>query len=108
MKLITIILLLLSTTLFAQYPDAKEVLDKIDKNMSSKNRVATSKMIIHGKRGSRTIESKSYAEGDKKSFTEYLSPAREAGTKMLKLEDKLWIFSPTTDRIIQISGHMLR
>jgi outer membrane lipoprotein-sorting protein len=108
MKSLTIILLFISTTLFAQYPDAKDVIDKIDKNMSSKNRILTSKMIIHGKRGSRTIESKTYAEGDKKSFTEYLSPAREAGTKMLKLEDKLWIYSPGTDRIIQISGHMLR
>ena len=27
---------------------------------------------------------------------------------MLKLEDRLWIYSPTTDRIIQISGHLLR
>ena len=27
---------------------------------------------------------------------------------MLKQEDKLWIYSPSTDRIIQISGHMLR
>jgi outer membrane lipoprotein-sorting protein len=27
---------------------------------------------------------------------------------MLKLEGQLWIYSPSTDRIIQISGHMLR
>ena len=27
---------------------------------------------------------------------------------MLKLENKLWIYSPSTDRTIQISGHMLR
>jgi len=27
---------------------------------------------------------------------------------MLKLDNLLWIFSPATDRIIQISGHMLR
>ncbi|MDA3779176.1 MAG: outer membrane lipoprotein-sorting protein [Bacteroidales bacterium] len=46
--------------------------------------------------------------GDEKSFTEYLSPAREKGTKMLKLEDELWIYSPSADRIIKISGHMLR
>jgi outer membrane lipoprotein-sorting protein len=46
--------------------------------------------------------------GNKQSFTEYLSPARDQGTKMLKLEDQLWIYSPSTDRIIQISGHMLR
>jgi len=27
---------------------------------------------------------------------------------MLKLEDQLWLYSPSTDRTIQISGHMLR
>ena len=27
---------------------------------------------------------------------------------MLKLEEQLWIYSPFTDRTIQISGHMLR
>jgi outer membrane lipoprotein-sorting protein len=46
--------------------------------------------------------------GDTKSFTEYLSPPRERGIKMLKLEEQLWIYSPSTDRAIQISGHMLR
>jgi outer membrane lipoprotein-sorting protein len=89
-------------------PDANLILDKVDKNMSSKNRIFESEMIIHGRRSSRTISSVSYSTGDKKSFTEYLSPAREQGTKMLKLENQLWIYSPSTDRIIQISGHMLR
>src|SRR5664280_2642567 len=88
--------------------DAKLILDKVDKNMSSKNRVFESEMIIHGRRSSRTITSKSYSAGTKQSFTEYLSPAREQGTKMLKLEKQLWIYSPSTDRIIQISGNMLR
>lgn len=67
-----------------------------------------STMIIHGKRNSRSVTSRSYSEGDKQSFTEYLSPAREQGTKMLKLKDQLWIYSPSTDRTIQISGHLLR
>ena len=89
-------------------PDAKVILDKVDKNMSSENRIFESEMIIHGRRNSRTITSRSYSAGDKQSFTEYLSPVREQGTKMLKLENALWIYSPSTDRIIQISGHMLR
>lgn len=89
-------------------PGADAILDKVDKNMSSKNRVFESEMIIHGRRASRTITSRSYSVGDSKSFTEYLSPPREQGTKMLKLENQLWIYSPSTDRIIQISGHMLR
>ena len=90
------------------YPDANVILDKVDKNMSSKNKIFESEMIIHGRRTSRTITSISYSAGNKQSFTEYLSPAREQGIKMLKLENQLWIYSPSTDRIIQISGHMLR
>ena len=89
-------------------PDANEILDKVDKNMSSKNRVFESEMTIHGRRSSRTITARSYSVGTKQSFTEYLSPAREQGTKMLKLEKQLWIYSPSTDRIIEISGNMLR
>lgn len=89
-------------------PDANEILNRVDKNMSSKNRIFESEMIIHGRRASRTITAISYSAGTRQSFTEYLSPARDQGTKMLKLENQLWIYSPSTDRIIQISGHMLR
>ena len=88
--------------------DADDILKKVEKNMSSDNRVFESSMTIRGNRTSRTITSRTYSVGDTKSFTEYLSPAREQGTKMLKLENQLWIYSPSTDRTIQISGHMLR
>ena len=85
-----------------------EILRKVDDNITSTNKILTSKMIIHGRRGDRTIESKSWILGNLKSFTEYLSPARERGTKMLKLENELWTYSPQTDRTIRIAGHMLR
>ncbi|MDD3078343.1 MAG: outer membrane lipoprotein-sorting protein [Paludibacter sp.] len=110
MKQLKFIILFLSINVLAmaQYPSEKNILDKIDDNMSAKTRVMTVKMEIDGARGTRTMESKIWTEGDKRSFTEYLSPAREKGTKMLKLENQLWIYSPTTDRVMQISGHMLR
>jgi len=108
MKKIVIPMFMLCVSINAQNPSAREIIEKVDKNMSADSRVFTSKMIIHNRRNTRTIESKSWSLGEKKSYTEYLSPAREQGTKMLKLDDQLWIFSPSTDRIIQISGHMLR
>jgi len=80
-------------------PSGKDILNLIDKNLTSKTRILTAKMVISGARESRTIEFNSWAEGEKKAYTEYTSPAREKGTKMLKMEDKLWIFSPSTDRI---------
>lgn len=99
---------LLFFILSASGQDANQILDKVEKNMSSDNRIFESSMIIQGSRATRTITSRTYAVGEKRSFTEYLSPAREQGTKMLKLENQLWIYSPSTDRTIQISGHMLR
>jgi len=99
---------MLCTALNAQYPSASEIIEKVDRNMSADSRVFTSTMTIHSPRNTRTIESKSWSMGENKSYTEYVSPPREQGTKMLKLDNLLWIYSPSTDRIIQISGHMLR
>ncbi|HQB78931.1 MAG TPA: outer membrane lipoprotein-sorting protein, partial [Tenuifilaceae bacterium] len=101
-------MLLSITTLAAAAQNAEDILSKVDENMASDNRIVEASMTIHGKRNSRTITSRTYSVGTKKSFTEYLTPAREQGTKMLKLDNQLWIYSPSTDRTIQLSGHMLR
>ena len=105
-----VIYMLLFSFVFSQVENISidDIIVKMDRNLNSKSRVLKSKMVVHGRRSSRIIESKNWVIGTDKSFTEYLSPAREAGTKMLKLDDKLWTYSPQTDRVIQISGHMLR
>jgi outer membrane lipoprotein-sorting protein len=104
-----LITLLLTPMAWTQTPPTgEEILRRVDANIGSDNKIATSEMIIHGRRGSRSIKSKSWIYGEEKSFTEYLAPAREAGTKMLKLEDQLWTYIPSTDRTIKISGHMLK
>jgi outer membrane lipoprotein-sorting protein len=102
--------LLLFTLLFGQKSQmtVEQIISAMDKNLNAKSRIMKSKMIVHGKRSTRTIESRNWVIGIDQAFTEYLSPPREAGTKMLKLDDKLWTYSPQTDRVIQISGHMLR
>ena len=87
---------------------ADDIMKAMDENLNAESRIITSKMVVRGRRSSRTIESKNWVVGTDLAFTEYLSPPREAGTKMLKLGDKLWTYSPQTDRVIQISGHMLR
>ena len=98
----------LLSILFNQDITVDYIINQIDFNLNSDNRVLTSKMIVHGRRTSRTIVSKNWIVGTDKAFTEYLSPPREAGSKMLKLDNVLLTYAPQTDRIIQISGHMLR
>ncbi|MBN2205870.1 MAG: outer membrane lipoprotein-sorting protein [Candidatus Aminicenantes bacterium] len=97
-----------SAAAFAQAPSAEEILDRVDRNAVPGSKILVSEMTIHGRRESRTIRAKSWIEGEDKAFTEYLDPPRERGVKMLKLGDRLWTYSPDTDRAISISGHMLR
>ena len=102
------LLLILPAWLFSQTPTAEEIIKRVDKNAISDTKIVVSKMIIHGRRGERTVEAKSWQRNIVDSLTEYLAPPREKGTKMLKLGEQLWTYSPATDRTILISGHMLR
>ena len=105
--LITLLFALLSITQ-TNAQDATAILNKVDDNINSNTSITKSDMIIYGRRNQRTVTSVGYSEGKNKSFSEYLAPASERGTMMLKLEDNMWIYSPSTDRTIQLSGHMLK
>jgi outer membrane lipoprotein-sorting protein len=90
-------------------PSGEDILAKVDDNLYFAEAVIMAKMIVHGRSGSRTIESKTWKKGTERSLVEYLAPPREAGKKMLKLDDQVWNYIPEpTDRIIRISGHLLR
>ena len=100
---------LFSITGFAQTPSGSDVIKEIDKNLVLDKAISNTTMIIHGRTGTRSIKSKNWIEGKDKVFVEYTYPVREIGKKMLKLGDELWNYYPEpTDRIITISGHLLR
>lgn len=103
-----LLILLSGAAISAQTPDANTILKAIDKNMVSTSSKVSSRMIIHSRRASRTVASISFAKGNDQYYSEYTDPPRERGTKMLKLDDKLWIYEPSSDRTIQISGNMLK
>lgn len=111
MKIFSVFFVLLSVSLraWAMYPTGEDILRHIDRNMVSDQAVTRSIMVIHGRSGDRSITSKAWLKGNDKAFVEYLSPPREKGKKMLKLEGKIWTYTPEPhDRIITISGHLLR
>ena len=106
-----ILLLLLITHCAIAYGEELSgigILEKVDANYIADNRKVISTMIVKGSRGMRTMQAQSWVQGMDKAFSEFLSPPRDEGTKMLKLGDELWIYTPTTDRTIKIAGHMLR
>ncbi len=97
-----------ASLLYAQPPSGDEILKRVDANLFTESKIAIVRMVISGERTVRTLEAKSWQRGTRDAFTEFLAPPRDQGTKMLKLQDMLWTYSPSTDRTILISGHMLR
>ena len=89
-------------------PPPRRFCRRSTRTRASRTKITVWEMTVHGRRGSRTMKAKSWIQGVDQAFTEYLDPPREAGTKMLKIGDQLWTYSPSTDRTIQIAGHMLR
>lgn len=88
--------------------DAQRLLEKIDDNLWSSSKHIEGRLIIDNGRRVRELSEESWMMGVTKGYSHYKSPARERGTKMLKIENKLWLYTPQTDRKILIAGHMLR
>jgi outer membrane lipoprotein-sorting protein len=87
---------------------AEAILARIDDNMVYETAYSEIDMTITI--GKRVIKKElvSYAEGIEKSFVEFLSPARDRGTKMLKVGKVLKIYFPSAERVMRLSGHMLK
>ncbi|OGG99538.1 MAG: hypothetical protein A2600_08650 [Candidatus Lambdaproteobacteria bacterium RIFOXYD1_FULL_56_27] len=96
------------TLAWAATPTARQILERMDKNTFSQTQVSISTMTVHGERGDRNMTVQTWTQGKDRSFSLYLAPARDKGTKMLKLGDKLWIYYPSADKVVAIAGHMLK
>ena len=92
----------------AEAINAQKLLEQVDDNLWSNTKFISGRLIIDNGRKVRTLTQDSWMEGIERSYTEYKSPAREKGTKMLKTKKKLWMYTPRTDRKILIAGHLLR
>ena len=87
---------------------ADEILDRIDRNMVSTTVIKTSKMVIHQKDRVDTKKMKVWGRGKNSAFVEFTKPTRDKGTKYLRLEKNLWMYLPNIEKVIKISGHLLR
>lgn len=89
-------------------PTAGDILDKIDQNMVFNTAYAEVDMIITIKNRVITKNLVSYSRGNEKSYIEFLSPPRDKSTKMLKINDIVKVYYPSAERVMRLSGHMLR
>ncbi len=96
------------TPVVAEEINAQKLLEQVDDNLWANTKFITGRLIIDNGRKVRTLTQDSWMQGVDRSYSHYKSPAREKGTKMLKIGGKLWMYTPRTDRKILIAGHLLR
>lgn len=86
-----------------------QIIARMDRNTVFETRRTEAVMIIR-RRGRVRPPKKMliYSKGQTTSYSEFLSPARDKGVKYLKLGDNLWMYLPSAEKVIKISGHMLR
>lgn len=87
---------------------ALQILDRVDKNSVFETRKTMVTMKIHKRGRTRVKKMKAYSKGEEVSYMEFLSPARDKGVKYLKKKDNLWMYLPSAEKVVKISGHMLR
>lgn len=102
---------LLEASAVAQAQDLtpREMLERVDRNMTVDAAHARARMTIFYREGdTRALEFESWSTGQDRSFLEFTAPARDAGSRFLRLEDAMWIFLPRAGKSVRIQGHMLR
>ncbi|MFM2162955.1 MAG: hypothetical protein RLZZ383_2467 [Pseudomonadota bacterium] len=92
----------------ATVPSADELLGAIDTNMTFETRTATITMTVIQEGRQRVYVMRSMSRGLDQAATEYLDPARDKGTKMLRIGQDVWTYLPSVERTQKISGQMLR
>ncbi|MCK5223039.1 MAG: outer membrane lipoprotein-sorting protein [Candidatus Aminicenantes bacterium] len=106
--ILVLILMVLAPEFTAEEKDPFDILNKIDSNMTFESAYAEMEMIITIKKREIIKKFKSYSVGNTRSFIEFLSPVRDRGTKILKKDKIIKIYYPSAERILRLSGHMLR
>ncbi len=91
---------------FAQTPDA--LLKAVDKNMTFGTRSVLAEMTIVTPQGEQHKTLRIFSDGWEKVFVHFEVPAKDAGSKFLKIEKNLWAYFPKAEKVIKISGHLLR
>ena len=87
---------------------ALQIIERVDKNQVFGTRQAFVTMRIKKRGRIRTKKIESFSKGAKTSYMKFTYPSRDKGVKYLRLGDNLWMYMPSAEKTIKLSGHMLR
>ncbi len=90
----------------AQAPTASEIIKRVEQNTDFKTAYYEARMEITLRERVNTKTMRAWVEGDDRALVEFTN-RRDLGTRILKIENDLWLFSPTAEEEVRLSGEML-
>ncbi|HTP58361.1 MAG TPA: outer membrane lipoprotein-sorting protein [Spirochaetia bacterium] len=84
-----------------------EILRRMDANTAYRTIQYDGTLAIYSGTVVRTKEMKATAMGTTRALAEFTNP-EDKGTKFLKIDKNLWIYFPSEQDTVKISGHMLK
>ncbi|MDR3147970.1 MAG: outer membrane lipoprotein-sorting protein [Treponema sp.] len=97
----------LAATGYAQTPSAVELLRQVDDNEIYRTISYDGEMIVEYQNRRYVKTMRAWARDNADSFIEFTN-AEDRGTKYLKKAGRLYVYSPDTEEVMLISGHMLK
>ncbi len=91
---------------YAADPTATELLARVDSNETYSSIRYSGEMVIEYQ-GKRYIKKFEASAANSDSFIEFTNP-EDRGTKYLKKDGRLYVYSPDTEEVMPISGHLLK
>lgn len=88
--------------------NGRDILERVDDNTVVTTSRYDAKMVISLGGTVREKRFTGYAEGKERAYMEFTYPARDKGTRFLKIEDEMWMYLPAVEKATKIAGHMLR
>jgi outer membrane lipoprotein-sorting protein len=86
---------------------AEEIIKKVENNRVHETSKVEGKMIIEDRFGKRTSTFISYSRGEDEMLIEFTS-AREAGQKILRTNNEIYLYYPDAEELIRMQGAALR
>jgi outer membrane lipoprotein-sorting protein len=102
-----LVVLLADVSAYGQTPSAAELLRRMDDNEIYTTIEYEGDMIIEYQNRRFVKTMKAWGRENSDSFIEFINP-EDRGTKYLKKGGRLYVYSPDTEEVMLISGHMLK
>jgi outer membrane lipoprotein-sorting protein len=105
----SLLLVVVLATGAASAQTADEIVKKMDENMTFNTRTGNATLeVVRAGQGTDKRTLRLWGRGFDDSYSEFLSPARDQGVKYLKIGKSLHMYLPRTEKVMTISGHLLR